>query len=91
MSDTEDTIKWQPLPSLKSEKIDDLFNNKKISTFLPFSWYKVIPITVLPIVLPSYKYGIATSINKYVRSFTIKLKITNEFKDSTSYPLYDPK
>ena len=27
MSDTEDTIKWQPLPSLKSEKIDDLFKN----------------------------------------------------------------
>ena len=27
MSDTENTIKWQPLPSLKSEKIDDLFKN----------------------------------------------------------------
>lgn len=27
MSDTEDTIKWQPLPSLKSEKIDELFKN----------------------------------------------------------------
>jgi hypothetical protein len=27
MSDTEDTIKWQPLPSIKSEKIDELFKN----------------------------------------------------------------
>ena len=25
MSDIEDTIKWQPLPSSKSEKIDELF------------------------------------------------------------------